>query len=374
MARYGASALQQAIRGLLDNTSYQRLKVNVLVRRDDASDTAGFHQDVVDLYNARQRAAFVKQASIELGHDADVIKSDMGRVLLGLEQKLDEHITRLLEPKPEPVVLSDAEREEALALLRDPRLLDRIVEDFDRAGLVGESDNVLVAYLAAVSRKLDDPLAVVIQSSSAAGKSSLMEAVLAFVPEEERLSFSAMTARSLYYMGAADLSHKVLSIAEERGAESAAYALKLLQSEGKLTIATTSRNKAHGRPVTQQYTVQGPVALMLTTTSISVDDELLNRALVLTVDESPEQTRAIQERQRQAQTLQGLLAREARRAVTKLHQNAQRLLEPLLVVNPHAPAMQASRRARAARALDATSRSASRSSERSRSCTSSSGR
>ena len=44
--------------------------------------------------------------------------------------------------------------------------------------MVGEKTNKLVAYLAATSRKLDSPLAVLVQSSSAAGKSSLMDAVL----------------------------------------------------------------------------------------------------------------------------------------------------------------------------------------------------
>lgn len=62
--------------------------------------------------------------------------------------------------------------------------------------MVGEETDELVGYLAAVSRKLEEPLAVLIQSSSAAGKSSLMEAVLAFVPEEEKTKFSAMTGQS----------------------------------------------------------------------------------------------------------------------------------------------------------------------------------
>jgi len=48
----------------------------------------------------------------------------------------------------------------------------------------------LVGYLAATSRKLEQPLAVVIQSSSAAGKSSLMDAVLNLMPEEERTQYS----------------------------------------------------------------------------------------------------------------------------------------------------------------------------------------
>ncbi len=84
--------------------------------------------------------------------------------------------------------------------------------------MVGEATNCLVGYLAAVSRLLPPPLAVIVQSTSAAGKSALMEAVLGFVPGEDRVSFSAMTGQSLFYLGEADLAHKVLSIAEEEGA------------------------------------------------------------------------------------------------------------------------------------------------------------
>jgi hypothetical protein len=143
--------------------------------------------------------------------------------------------------------MSDADRAEALTLLRDPKLLDRILEHFTDCGMVGEETNKLVGYLAAVSRHLEAPLAVVVQSSSAAGKSSLMDAVLAFVPEEERIQYSAMTGQALYYMGEMDLKHKVLAIVEEEGASRAAYALKLLQSEGSLTIASTGKDSSDGQ-------------------------------------------------------------------------------------------------------------------------------
>ena len=99
--------------------------------------------------------------------------------------------------------------------------------------MVGEDTNKLIGYLAATSRKLDAPLAVMVQSSSAAGKSSLMEAVLAFMPAEDKVQYSAMTGQSLFYMGAVDLKHKILALAEEAGAARASYALKLLQSEGR---------------------------------------------------------------------------------------------------------------------------------------------
>jgi len=129
-------------------------------------------------------------------------------------------------------------------------------------------------------------LAVVLQSSSAAGKSSLMDAVLSLMPEEERVKYSAMTGQSLFYMGQTNLKHKILAIVEEEGASRASYALKLLQSEGELTIASTAKDPATGNLVTQEYRVEGPVMIFLTTTAIQIDEELLNRCLVLAVDEN----------------------------------------------------------------------------------------
>jgi hypothetical protein len=58
-------------------------------------------------------------------------------------------------------------------------LLERILADFERCGVVGEETNKLVGYLDTISRHLEAPLVVLVQSSSAAGKSSLMEATLA---------------------------------------------------------------------------------------------------------------------------------------------------------------------------------------------------
>lgn len=328
------------VRGLDRVTSFEALKVNVLVARTDTPPgavAAGFHVDTFDLYSARARGVFVTQAFQELKVAPEVVKSDLGRVLLACEAKAEEVIAAAAEPEKKPeVVVSGQARDDALALLKDPRLVDRVVEAFAAVGMVGEATNCLVGYLAAISRKLPAPLAVIVQSTSAAGKSAVMEAVLGFVPPEDRVSFSAMTGQSLFYLGESDLAHKVLSIAEEEGASRAAYALKLLQSEGELSIASTGKDTASGRLVTHTYSVKGPTAIVLTTTAIDVDEELLNRCLVLTVDEDRAQTQAIHTAQRHAQTLDGLARRAERDRVVALHRDAQRLLEPLAVVNPYA--------------------------------------
>lgn len=76
--------------------------------------------------------------------------------------------------------------------------------------------------------------------------------------------------------------------------------------------------------------------LFLTTTAVEIDEELLNRCLVLTVDESREQTERIHTLQRRARTLEGLAAREEKKDLLRVLRNAQRLLQPLAIVNPHA--------------------------------------
>ncbi|HLP99423.1 MAG TPA: CHC2 zinc finger domain-containing protein [Sideroxyarcus sp.] len=324
------------VRGWKKNASPEAMRVNVQVRR--TGEPGGYHMDTLDLYAARSRAAFVRQASIELGLGEDGVKRELGAVLLKLEALQDALMTHSREARTTasaPVLSADDEAQ-ALELLRAANLMQRVVDDLHALGVVGEDMNLMAAYLAAVSRKLDAPLAVLIQSSSAAGKSSLMDAVLQLIPEEDRIRYSAMTGQSLFYLGETNLQHKILAIAEEEGVRQAAYALKLLQSDGELTIASTAKDEATGDLRTRQYTVKGPVMLMLTTTAIDVDEELMNRCLVLAVNESREQTAAIHARQRQRQTLEGLLQSAERESIQALHHNAQRLLASVAVVNPFA--------------------------------------
>ncbi len=266
----------------------------------------------------------------------EVIKKDLGKVLLKLEELQEKQIKNTLAPEKEVPALNADDQQQALKLLQDKNLLQRILNDFNTAGVVGEETNKLVGYLSCVSRKLDKPLAVIIQSSSVAGKSSLMDAILNVIPEEERVQYSAMTGQSLFYMGETNLKNKILAIAEEEGAENASYALKLLQSEGELTIASTGKDDSTGNLVTKEYRVEGPVMLFLATTAIDIDEELMNRCIVLTVNESREQTQAIHAMQRKQQTLEGLLQNEDKKNIIQLHRNAQRLLRPLLVANPFA--------------------------------------
>jgi len=319
------------VRGLEKNLSYNQMKVVLRVARGEL-----VFLDTLDLVAARHRAAYVKQAAVDLGLKEEIIKHDIASVYRQLEQIQEQMIKKTLEPKSARPPMPEEDMHAAMELCRDPRIFDRLLHDYERCGVVGERVNKLVAFLGAVSRLLDDPIAILIQSSSAAGKTKLMDAVLDLTPEEERERYSAMTGQSLFYFEGKSLQHKILAVSEEEGAERAAYALKLLQSEGQLTIASTGKNPTTGRLETQEYRVEGPVMIFLTTTAVEIDEELRNRCIVLTVDEDRQQTRAIHELQRAGETLEGMIAREERKAILELWRNAQRLLRPLRVINPYA--------------------------------------
>jgi len=158
---------------------------------------AAFHVDTLDFYNAKQRHHYIAEASRETGLDERILKSDLARLLVCPGRVQDQTIEAALQPEP-LAQMADAERDAALAWLKPPDLPARLLADFATCGLIGEDTNKLVGYLAVVSRKLTRPLASVIQSSSAAGKSSLMDAVLAFVPDEDKVKYSAMTGQSLF--------------------------------------------------------------------------------------------------------------------------------------------------------------------------------
>ena len=317
------------IRGLQKNASLEVLKVNLRLICAER-----FYLDTLDFYRAKDREAFIRAAAAETLLEPDLIKRDLGQLLLALEQTQEQRIQDALQPQKVTIEMAAKEEKAALQLLQNPDLLQRILTDFDACGIVGEATNKLTGYLACVSRQLDRPLAVIIQHQCR-GKVHLMESILAFIPEEARIKYSAMTGQSLYYLGETDLKHKILAIVEEEGAEKASYALKLLQSEGELTIASTGKDE-QGRMKTEEYHVEGPVMIFLTTTAVDIDEELLNRCLVLTVDESREQTKAIHDLQREAETFAGLKRKVEREQILQVHRNAQRLLQPLHVVNPYA--------------------------------------
>jgi hypothetical protein len=324
---------QWRTRGLDRNTGVDQLQINLLVRR--GADT--YFVDNLNLYSAAARARYIANAAGDLQMSEGVLRNDLRWVLMQLEglawHRVREAHQRSSGGETEP---TDKDDEAAMDLLRDPRLLDRIVADFDRCHVAGDETDKLVAYLGATSRLLDRPLTVVAPNTAAVGNSALLEAVLAFVPEEARVKYSSATTPAFHWAGERGLAHKVLAVAEENTRGPAASSFKLIQAQGGLAIASTGLDERTGQVVTDEYRLAGPIAVLWTTSEVSVGEELLEHCLLLSASDTLAPTYQRQNRERGDETPSASVAAQGHPEVIEMHRAAQRLLSPLMVVNPFA--------------------------------------
>ena len=315
------------VRGL--ERSLRHLKATVRAER-----SGRLHVDVIDFYVARARRQLIQGLVRLFDESADLMESDVTKLLAACELRVAQPDLGTPAQTSDPI--PEADRKEAEAFGRDPKILEVIADDFARSGVVGELTNKLLCYLVMTSRKLPRPLSVLNLSSSGAGKSTLQDAVLSFCPPEDLIKLTHLSGKALFHKERSSLRHKVLAIEEDEGAGGANYALRNLISAGELTTEVATKDPASGRLITTTNKVEGPVAVFVTTTAPDLDPETKSRFFITSIDESREQTRAILERQRQAHTLAGLTDRQVLRDIRRRHHAFQRLLQPLHVVNPDA--------------------------------------
>jgi DNA primase len=313
------------IRGL--ERGPRKLKATVRVEH-----AGRLHVDTLDFYSARWRRQLAQDLTRIFDEAAAVIEADIAKLMSLCEQAGPVATT----VAPQAVEMSAEHRAEAEALGKSPRLLQAILDDYERCGLVGERANKLLCYLAMTSRKMEKPLAVLILSSSGAGKTTLQDTAMQFCPPEDLVKLTSLSGKALFYKEASSLKNKVLALEEGDGVEEAMYALRNLISAGELVSESTIKDPVSGRLTTMENRVEGPTAVFLTTTKPDSDPETKSRFFITSVDESREQTQAILVYQRRRLTLAGLAEKLAVEPVLRKHRNFQRLLKPLPVVNRYA--------------------------------------
>ena len=324
------------VRGL---TGHGLDRMRVTIRAALSGDPSAFHIDNLDLYYARARGNFIEGLAGNLGCNKEALTIEVNGLLATLEQeRLRLRDEQTSQQQKKAYEMSDGEKQQALSALKSRTLVQDILDDFDALGMVGEEKGKLLCYLAAVSRLLPHPLGVLIVSRSGAGKTTLQDTAGKFVPEEHLVKYTRLTGQALFYKDAESLKHHVLSIEEEEGMAQALYAVRTLQSSQRLKVATTRSDPKTGRLKTDEYTVEGPVAIFIATTNPdALDNETKNRFIILTIDESPEQTKRIMDHYRHSYTLAGKLETRDPSAVIGRQQNMQRLLKSIEVINNYAP-------------------------------------
>ena len=316
-------------------------KLSVTIKADastgSATDRNKFILDTYNLYSSKQRETLITELVKLYKIKKEAAEKEVNKLIETSENKGSKKST-CAQTEESKIVISETEKQESLEFLKTPDLLTKIVQDYEDIGYTGEEMNKKLAYLVMTSRKMQSPLSLVIMSNSAAGKSSLQQATLEFCPEEDKKHFTRLTQQSLYYLGDDSLKHKFLSIEEEEGSSEASYSLKTLLSAKVLQVISTTHDPNTGKKRADEYKTEGPVAVMVSTTSPEIEAELASRTLIISIDESHEQTNNIHDNQRIKQTLEGRKKQIKKEKAVHRHQNAQRLLDTELeVINEYAP-------------------------------------
>jgi hypothetical protein len=204
-------------------------------------------------------------------------------------------------PDPEQVARSKEEARVAAGdLWTAPDVLERFYRAAVAKGIVGEECNVKVLILAVTSRTLERPVNVYLHSESSSGKTYLARCVLDLFPPEASLQFDGSSAKAFVYDDS-DYRHRVLLLnevdafatARVKDADNAGVGLLRNLADSPVTNYNVAvKNEDGGGFHTQKVRKEGPAGLILTGCH-SIDPELTNRCVVLSLDESAAQTRAI---------------------------------------------------------------------------------
>jgi DNA primase len=262
------------------------------------------------------------------------VEKDLLAILEALEEERDKAFNQTEE---EEIILSEEEIQLGMDLLSSPDLFDRISQDTETLGYVGEDVNKRLLYIAASSRKLDDPISVIVLSESASGKSYLVDTIRKLIPAEDVLAMTSLSEQALNYLPEDGLMHKFLVMGEAVHGDIVEHQLREMLSAKELSRLVTTKDEKTGALTSRMVRKEVIVSAIMSSTNYDINAENASRSFVINTDESAEQTRSIHKIQRKKYSLERYRAKEENiPRIIHQHHCAQRLLEKRVIVNPFA--------------------------------------
>lgn len=328
---YDNEILTITVLGGIKIEGLDRMRATLKIELNESSRPAVRHN--LDLYNDTQLEKFIRKVAEKHEIGTSIIAASLSELTESLEAYRLEQIKSQEQDTFKPKVLSAQEITDATKLLETPNLLEQTNELIGKSGVIGEENNRLLMYLIFTSRKREQPLHIISLGASGTGKTHLQEKVGELIPEEDRIEITTLSENAFYYFGQRELKNKLILIEDLDGAENALYPLRELQSKRKISKTIAHKN-SRGETRTIHLTVEGPVSVSGCTTKEQIYEDNSNRSFLIYLDESKEQDSRIMEYQRRASA--GRINETEQEEVQILLKNAQRLLEPIKIVNPYA--------------------------------------
>ena len=328
---YDNCELYFEILGGIKITGLDRMKVTLKVQHKEKINQPQWYS--IDLYNQGQR----EQTVNNVAETYEVSAQTTTQTFINLIQELENHRLQKMEalqPRPEiKPELTAGQRQQAVNELKRSNLLQRTNQLIGMTGITGEDQNRLIAYLVYTVRKQIIPLHVMFLGSSGSGKTWLQERISDLIPEEDKIEITQITENALYYFKQHELKNKLLLIEDLDGAAGVFYPLRELQTKRRISKTVTLKD-SKGNLKTITLTVEGPVCVSGCTTKEKIYDDNANRCILLYTDQTKDQDRRINDYQ--TKIAGGEINLERERQYKELFKNMQRVLRPIVVINPFA--------------------------------------
>ncbi len=254
------------------------------------------HRDRPDLPSAASRARFAQMAA----RGDDALEAGIADDLLALVNVIPRGVAPVVESKTPEESIPFGAFEDAKRLLGQPvgAVVEELLSDARRLGLVGEERNFLALALATVSRLDERPINVLVRGGASVGKSFLATLVVGLLPASEKKETSGLSEHAWVYVGPDAFAHRVLYQTERRKLakheeDVGSHYFRDLAERGEASRMVTVKDPAGGPPTVYEAKVRGPVALIETTTNRDVCDEDLSRMIQLAPNDSADQTKRV---------------------------------------------------------------------------------
>ncbi|MCF0241138.1 MAG: hypothetical protein HUK25_00780, partial [Treponema sp.] len=240
------------------------LRVNIRAGNGKVS-----YYDTIDLYQSRGRTNYAQGVFRTWGMNPERCENDLVKILEYLEKERDERLMKKTSPLLNE--MSEEERSLGMNLLCDRNIFRRITDDMTRMGYVGEELNKVLMYLCASSRKLDDPISVLILSQSASGKSYLVDTVKKLMPPEDVISVTSLSDQALNYIDS--LMHKFLILGEAVHSDTIEYQIREMLSGKELSRLVTVKDPETGKMHSEIVRTPAVVSSVMSGTSTNINPE-----------------------------------------------------------------------------------------------------
>lgn len=317
------------ILGGLDISDSNRLIVDLYYKPKSGMKDSRIRVDLMDYENTNIKTG---ELGARLQFESNKILNDIDRLRDDLTEYRDTEYSKLFKPSTSIEQENRGQnKKDALKLLKQKNLLQKIDKSIANSGLVGEQKSRLLSFIIAVSYKTPYPLHGVVKGTSASGKSTLVNHIKSLIPTEDTRDLTSGSNQSLSYDN--NLINKLMVIQDFDGlGEKVMYDFRELQSNKSITRNTVAVNR-DGDKYTESITIEGGFSsLGASTKALYHDNE--TRSILLTVDESEKQTISIQKRQNELRA--GLIDIQRESDIKLLIRNSVRNLKSYEVVNPYA--------------------------------------